>query len=305
MKKYLPIIIVSFFAVLSSCDKEETSSDIVKQPKLPTSALSGVFTVSAGADSIEGSADDKKVHFSKGNLYCIQDSSNFTFAFEDQQYQYHTRYGNVHYDENYNTVTDRTSFQGIIYEKNQSGLFQWVSPNAAGASGDILSSYGAFSSLTLNQCIGNADDCVDFGQAMGSPWFTLSNEEWEYLINGRSNAANLVGWAVVNGVTGTVIAPDNWNFESSPICVPGQTKEYNGEEWTEAESNGLVFLPAAGYYGQSGKRVYYVRGYSCYWSLTAAKAGGAFAILFNPGSYEWKDDGRRNGYSVRLVCLED
>ena len=307
-------MLVPVIAVLLSCEKENLGDEqgIVTDGD-GLSVLPGLFTVNAGADSIKGNEDDKRVRFSSGNLYCIKntvnDSISYTFAFEDQQYKYHTRYGKVHYDANGNSINGNVVtdvlFPGIQYTLNQSGFFQWVSRNAVGATQDILSSYGAFSSLTATKCVGEGSDCVDFGLTMGSPWFTLSIDEWMYLVNGRPNAANLIGWAKVNGIPGTVIAPDGWDCGSFPICGDGATVDYDGDEWTSAESKGLVFLPAAGYFGQAGSKVYGVGVHGCYWSLSANGSGCAFAVDFNSNGQETLPDGRRNGYSVRLVCSGD
>ena len=126
-------MLVPVIAVLLSCEKENLGDEqrIVTDGD-GLSVLPGLFTVNAGADSIKGNGDDKRVRFSSGNLYCIKntvnDSISYTFAFEDQQYKYHTRYGKVHYDANGNSINGNAVtdvlFPGIQYTLNQSGFFQ-------------------------------------------------------------------------------------------------------------------------------------------------------------------------------------
>ena len=88
-------------------------------------------------------------------------------------------------------------------------------------------------------------------------WRTLTQPEWEYLINTRTNATILRGVGKVEGIRGLIILPDGW---SGPAITPiknlvGDTKPskinwganvYTAAEWATMEANGAVFLPAAG-----------------------------------------------------------
>ena len=59
----------------------------------PDGAIKGVFTVGAGPDGKAGTADDIKVHFSQGNLYCSRTSSetnDWTWHFYGKQYQFNS-----------------------------------------------------------------------------------------------------------------------------------------------------------------------------------------------------------------------
>ena len=116
--------------------------------------------------------------------------------------------------------------------------------------------------------------------------------------------------AVVNGINGLVLLPDNWN--SSVYSLNDFNSDFSSfnsniitaNDWiTILEANGAVFLPAAGQrVGYSINNV----GYVCnYWSasyLSTSISNGAFRILISNQNI---DSGNlmppSDGYSVRLV----
>ena len=72
--------------------------------------------------------------------------------------------------------------------------------------------------------------------------------------------------------------------------------------WTDnLQSQGAVFLPAAGY--RSGTSVDGVDSYGYYWSASCNYSSGAYGVYFGYGNLltgNWID--RFYGLSVRLVC---
>lgn len=62
-----------------------------------------------------------------------------------------------------------------------------------------------------------------------------------------------------------------------------------------------IFLPAAGY-NEGGIR--YMGSDGSYWSssLNPSSNNGAFSLWFDSGSYEWDEDRRCVGFSIRPVC---
>ena len=100
-----------------------------------------------------------------------------------------------------------------------------------------------------------------------------------------------------------IIAPDNWDYKSSPIT--GESVEFEGQSWKNAESSGLVFLPAAGYWYSSGSKVYELGYQGRYWSCSAVGTGAASAVKFNSKELKLIEGTRSDGYSVRLVCLKE
>lgn len=72
--------------------------------------------------------------------------------------------------------------------------------------------------------------------SLGTGWDLLTDEEWNYLRNTRSNASNKYRVNVtVRGVHGLVIVPDDWSGSIS--------SSYDATAWATAESKGAVFLP--------------------------------------------------------------
>ena len=87
----------------------------------------------------------------------------------------------------------------------------------------------------------------------GSRWYTLTSEEWDYVVFERA-AANRPSFVMANvhNINGIVLLPDGWDinytfehlnedvFYGNPECI-------SDSDWSDIlEMNGAVFLPAAG-----------------------------------------------------------
>ena len=232
----------------------------------------------------------KQVLFAPGNLQYTKSTDTWSFA--ENQYDYIGKY-NLSGSE----LADKID------------LFGW--------SGSNSNNFGVSTSYSLDDYKG---DFVDWGsKQIGSDdsntWRTLTNDEWEYLLNTRTNASSLKGVAQVNGVNGLVFLPDNWR------CPAGVTFKYGfhssdgaeyyaayqtftADQWSKLEDAGAVFLPAAGrrysnwgvYDMQLGK----------YWSATEYVDpywgnNSAYYLLFSSNNAIMDTDGRSDGFSVRLV----
>ena len=106
------------------------------------------------------------------------------------------------------------------------------------------------------------NDCIS---AYGSEWSLLSIDEWNYLCEQRPNAKNKRGGAIVNGVEGWVILPDDWVSPEGVTQFDGDYEVkyakdipnvYTLEEWTKMESAGAVFLPGTGYLSGTKFQIY-------------------------------------------------
>ena len=237
----------------------------------------GVFSV----------AKDRQVSFSQGNLQYVRNQDVWKFA--DHQYEY-IGAGNVR--------------DGQL--ANKIDLFGWSANNST----------APFGISTSTNAADYAGDFVDWGvneinNEAPNSWRTLSNTEWEYLMNGRDGAAQLYGAVCVNRINGVMFLPDDWvcpegvSFASG--MAPGRGSEYyvtknnyTLEQWSVLEDAGAVFLPAAG--RREGVNPININEFGNYWTSTMKDAKHSHYLAY------YSDLGYVNGYeetykgrSVRLV----
>lgn len=244
---------------------------------------------------------NRQVTFAPGNLQYTQ--STCTWAFAAEQYEM--------------LGTDNVVGGDVVVEdlkgycKEGAGLadkidlFGWSGSTATAKWGVSISIDGADYS----------GDFADWGQNLGDgkTWRTLTDDEWEYLLNTRTNARLLRGVARINlsedgtkYANGLIFLPDRWAAPDGVTFKSGFASEnriqaYAGyqmftlEEWQKLEQAGAVFLPASG--RRFGSEVSYVQYYG-YWSARY----GAFYFRFGSGKANWcSGEGRYYGYAVRLV----
>lgn len=246
----------------------------------PEGAISGQFTINSSGD---------KVYFSKGNLQAKIANYNSTtkvataseWKFADSQYSY---IGNAAGNTTFATDTwvDLFSWVGNSASNNTYGLITFDSSSQA--------NHGNVADESLKTDWGTAA-----ASSIGEGWRTLTSAEWTYLFNTRTvnngtGSGKSYTWGKsVNGVLGVVLYPDDYTGA-----------EYSGSDWSDFESAGCVFLPAAG--RRNGTSVYSVGTYGGYWSSTAHGTGIAYDVYFYSDSVDpAKDYERVYGFSVRLV----
>ena len=231
----------------------------------------------------------QQVLFAPGNLQYTQSTTTWSFA--ENQYDY---------------IGDDNLSGSKLADKID--LFGW--------SGSDYNNFGVSTSNTINDYFGSFVDwgSKQIGSDASNTWRTLTNDEWEYLLNTRPNASSLKGVAQVNGVNGLVFLPDNWRcpagvtfnsgFHSEySVEAYGQHQTFSAEQWSKLEFAGAVFLPAAG--DRYCFDVRYVQGDSYYWSATEYDTyfgtTNACCLLFTSKKAIMDNGGRASGYSVRLV----
>ena len=227
---------------------------------------------SRGFDYVNGlftvNSNGKQVYFAKGNLQYI----NMEWRFAAHQYDFLGTWNLYAWD-----------------------LFGWSTD------------YGNWFGLsTSTNSIDYARDFVDWGTQIGDgeTWYTLSNAEWDYVLNTRTNAVSKKGMATVNDVHGLILLPDAWTLPAGLTFVSGigwNRNQYTAAEWHQMETAGAVFLPAAGL--RYGTEVGDVGRDGFYWSSTpygeydAGDMGfGGYYVSYDVYNYY-----RCNGHSVRLV----
>ena len=280
------------------CHKESISPILPDSPIIPDTpifpdgALPGLFSVSA----------TQQVYFSQGNLQ-YQASTN-TWRFAEHQYDYvgtqtaddYGYYGgNVSGSDNHSISS---TYNGWI------DLFGWGTGSNPTLSSNIDGYYGTFVDWGCN--------AISNGGNTANQWRTLTQAEWEYLLNTRTDASSKRGTGNINGVGGLIILPDSCTLPSecsftsgfatnNPNNNPDWThNSYTLAQWVQMETAGAVFLPAAGY--RNGTNVYYVGNYGYYWSSTPNIENNAYLMLFYSGKLLAAFKNNRNyGFSVRPV----
>ncbi len=246
--------------------------------------LTGAFSVSA----------DKQVYFSPGNLQYTQSTETWSFA------------------ENQYDMLGTANVSGSALA-DKIDLFGW-----SGSTGSAK--WGISISTDYNDYSG---DFVDWGQnTIGTntqnTYRTLTNDEWDYLLNTRTDAANKKGVARIklnddgtDYVNGLILLPNNWTcpegiaFKSgyagaTTVQAYAAKNLYTTAEWQQLEAAGAVFLPASGY--RFGSDAYYVQYYGYYWSATPDDdAEDAYLFYFYSFGAGTDYHDRYYGLAVRLV----
>lgn len=194
-------------------------------------------------------AGGTQVQFSQGNL-CY---SSGTWGFFDNQYGYYSTYSADSWDK-----------------------FGWST---------AATTYGMNTSTTTADYSG---DFVDWGNAIGTGWRTLTYDDWKYLYENHTK-----GEATVNGVFGFVIRPDG--------VTTAVASTYDATAWVTEEANGAVFLPAAGVRTGTAMNNNSI---GHYWSSTVndTYTNKAHFVYLQSGNVNLNDSwAREKGLSVRLV----
>ena len=213
----------------------------------------------------------RHVQFAQGNLQ--YKGGTCTWSFARHQYDCVGK-GNQYAD---------TSYDGWI------DLFGWGTGLYPSQTSTYYGDYAAFN---------------DWGKHIEGGWRTLTCDEWDYVLNGRSGANIKHATGTVNGVHGLILLPDHWVLPSGCTFTPGWNEwdgnEYTEEQWQQMEAASAVFLPAAGI--RWGKEVSEMGAYGYYWTSTPENDAKSFIVFFNGSSMNARSSCfRHGGISVRLV----
>jgi len=241
-------------------------------------ALSGVFTVFT----------NKRIRFSRGNLFCTKISDMWEWHFYEQQY-------------------DVLAQSSASDSDTEIDLFTW--------------GYNATNSVIPTTSL-YEETFTDWGDAaavqatIGTGWFTLSYDEWLNLLGINATRprtqANRFAKARVHDVPGLLLFPDGYNGTTTVTGVAGisevnsreasfPTSSIAADKWDEMEADGCVFLPNAGF--RAGSHIYTQSKYLYYWlnyysrQATLECLDGVMDLSVGP------DDSC--GKSVRLVRLAE
>ena len=245
-------------------------------------ALSGVFSVSG----------NKKVRFSKGNLWYgkVGDASEATFNFEANQYAVPPLTSNE----------ETESHIGHFYWSNDATVARSLSKYTGSVTENVF-----FTNDSENQTKPNLGFSVN-GQT--GFWRVLSggtNGEWKYLIDRKGGTLCKPGVKVCGSANCLILLPDDWKWGENSVGDNWQS-EYNESttvKWSTMEAAGAVCLPAAGSRGGSwGAEVRNVGDAGYYWSASPKSGYDAYEFGFSRSSVSPNDYVDRSwGRSVRLV----
>ena len=196
----------------------------------PEECLSHLFSI----------GEDKRVFFSSGNLQYRPLDGTWRLAPQ----QYHKALGDCEdffdFGENY------ANWMG---EDKWTDLF-WAGMWMEGGSPNVVSDGDADYTLPVDE-----NNEINAPCAYGAQWMVLSCAEWEYLMEKRPDAEHKRGGAVVDGVVGWIILPDDWVAPDGLSFVPDYEEvdtnedipnQYTTDEWAVMEATGAVFLPNEG-----------------------------------------------------------
>lgn len=313
-------IVIHDTIYINNCDKEE--------PQLPEGALPGEFSVSP----------TKKVRFSKGNLQynaalgshqCADGTTQQgTWRFAEHQWDYvgDATKGTVYANGiKCNNALISSSYNGWV------DLFGWATSGYDNTTNDANAinyhpwdtishiidasynsyGYGPSTNVTDADLVG-LSEYYDWGvynalENSGNEvenWRTLSDSEWDYLLNNRTNASNLKSRAVVCDVNGYILLPDNVIL-SGGITWTAQaenwtTNRYDNNQWLQLEQLGAVFLPCS--CGRRWGNVTHVGIAGYYWSSSTQNKLNAGGFYFtNNEEQTFYGGSRYTGRAVRLV----
>ena len=300
-----------------TCTIEPTSTPTPQPQPAGDGKLPGAFTVNAGGD---------KVYFSQGNLQ-YQASTN-TWRFAEHQYDFIGNAAGNNTESGRNTQSDwidlfgwatsGNSASGTAYQPWQSSITD--------------SEYGP--AITSGQwTYANSDwgiNPISNGGNVANSWRTLTQEEWNYILNSRSTGYRFCYAKLNIGVqsyNGLIILPDDWNPSYYALSSMNQgnhsydSNVISEEYWTNSlEAHGAVFLPVTGM-RYNGNEVIGLDDdkIGFYWSSIAAErheviedeegtrnidiVNAAYNLAFNGGYYIRANQvtTRSRGLAVRLV----
>lgn len=214
-------------------------------------------------------AEGKQVYFSQGNLQ--YQASTGVWRFATNQWETIGE-GNANIAPDYDGWIDLFGWGTSGWNSGAVAFMPYEITNEA-------TNYFVGDLTGTNADWGVYNKIINGGNAVDM-WRTLTYEEWQYLVSRRLNASEKRGVAVVNGVNGSILLPDNWVLPEGLTFQAGVATEQNSysysevnnytlKQWMKMEDAGALFLPAGGYM-EKGK-IYLVGLTGGYWTTTQIK----------------------------------
>ena len=276
----------------------------VNPGEVPTGAICGKFTINSNGD---------QVYFSQGNLQYIGSATTPYWKFAENQWDYL----GITTGQNSNAQNvDRDWFGWGTSGWNNGNMYYQPYDVESFWDSEIGYGYGPTDGTNYNYDLtgdyANADwgvyNAISNGGNTPNQWRTLTRDEWDYVFNSRTTPYGIrYAKGIVNGVNGVILLPDDWNNLVYALTyinksnAPYSTNEITLADWGTMETNGAVFLPAAGC--RYGTPVNDVGSYGYYWSASYYDSCIALSLDFGGSSLGTSvyANFRYYGRSVRLV----
>ena len=274
-------------------------------PPPPVGAIDGLFSVSA----------TQQVWFSQGNLQ--YKASTNTWRFATNQYDY-VGSDNASISSTYSGWIDLFGWGTSGY--HDSGDPYNVNYQPWSTSKSIVNEnynyygYGPSTNMASPNLTGNSANYdwgvynpISNGGNQEGMWRTLTKVEWNYVLSTRTTSSGIrYAKAVVNGVNGLILLPDDWSSSyyslnsTNTIGAIYSNNTISLSVWANSfESNGAVFLPAAGC--RNVRSLHYVGFDGLYFSASYSNSSNVWYIYFYDPTFTKYDTTRGDGFSVRLV----
>ena len=273
----------------------------------------GGFDENGASNALFSVAEGRQVRFSKGNLqyttvgtHTTADGGTAVGTWRFAEHQWDT-IG----EDNYNISS---TYDGWI-DLFGFGTSGWNSGANAYQPWSSSTDNADYCPNSLTEEYANADwgiyNAISNGGNLPGMWRTITSEEFSYILSSRTKAAKKRGLAIVNGIKGLVLLPDEWRLPIGLTFSPGYedkwtTNEYTEQEWREMESAGAIFLPAEN--GRRGHSEYPYYSYSlsgAYWTSSTGSclrfAGASNSSSASPFINTYNNTNNSMGYSIRLV----
>lgn len=260
--------------------------------------LCGQFSVSA----------NEQVHFSQGNLQYIGSAETPCWKFAEHQWDYLGDNGQGGDSQTENR--DLFSWGTSGYDHGAAYYQPW---NINGNASTDYCAYGKYN-YNINDQTGWADwgfnAIINGGNQENCGWRTLTNGEWNYVLNTRSTSSGIrYAKACVNNVNGLILLPDDWSSSYYTLYSTNQgNANYNkniisASQWNTLEQHGAVFLPAA--FGPGFDLYANERNMGLYSSASYNNRNSIYCISYHTESsnlspYSFSNN-RSKACSVRLV----
>ena len=226
----------------------------------------GTWTLTPYEGKFTVNGSGKKVIFSPGVLQYNSYETTYKWRFADHQY-----------DINHNLV-------GTWFNHFGWGTWTGNSPNPTEYSNTLIRYKWNGGDFTKESELVNEDQ-------RGYNWYTLSSDEWQYLI-----ANHTYGAASVHGVNGVIVLPDGMTSATGFTPGMGSWNTVSDDDWEAMEHSGVLFLPVAGYRNLTDFSNL-SEGY--YW----ASGSSAHYVQFGSGSVNANASDYNHRYYGRLVRL--